>query len=261
MHLRLIKLIPILLGFAPADPTGTASELVDTKEIIEVVESAKPGPLFEFNITTDWNSRYVSEGRDNLDGDSLLGITIEAAYVFLPFGAITLGTWYAWTPASTAFAELDAWAEYSLEIGNFEAYAGYKHLRFYPYDVHENEIGAGAAYELPLAFAVGGDWYYSFATDGSFFELFIERGCEVTPWLVLTPAVIMGFNAGYRPEGHDGANNVITSLTMAIPVTNHIEIAGYVAYNWAIDSNAARYPGDEQLKDFFFGGVGLSLSF
>ncbi len=259
-HLR-DALVPILLGFAMAASSSNASELVESKEIVEIVESAEPEPLFEFKITTAWDSRYVSEGRDNLDGDSLFGATIEAAYVGLPFGAITFGTWYAWTPASRAYSELNIWAEYRFEIGNFEAYAGYTHLRFYPFDVHENEIGAGAAYGLPLDFTVGGDCYYSFFTDGSFFELFLERECKVAQWLLLTPTVFMGFNAGYRPEGHDGANNVTAVLDATVPINDNIEVAGYVAYNWAIDSDAARHPGDESLKDFFFGGVGLSLSF
>lgn len=261
MPLRSIRHAIILLGFAMAVSSGPAGELITPQVIVEAVNPVEPKPLFEFNINTAWDSRYVSEGRDNLAGDSLIGITVETACVGLPFGAITLGTWYAWTPAPIAYAEFNIWAEYSFEIGNFEAYAGYNHLRYYPADLRDHEIGAGAAYGLPLGLTVGGDWYYSLHADGSFFEVFLEGKYKVAPRLVLTPTVVLGFNAGYIVEGHDGANNFTTALTATVPIMEQIELRGYVAYNWAIDSDPARYLQDELLEDFFFGGVAISVSF
>lgn len=264
MHLRFSKLVPILFGFALAGPAGTASELVESKKI---VESAEPEPLFAFSITPAWDSRYVSEGRDNLDGDSLFGATTEISYLGLPFGEIMVGTWYAWTPDSPAYSEFNAFAEYSFEIGEFGAYFGYNHLRFYPEeqfhpdDNYDNEIGAGVSYGLPLNIGIGADWYYSFDANGSFFELILEGEYEVCKRLTLVPSALLGFNAGYIAAGHDGANNVAVGLEAVVPVNDYIELAGYTAYNWAIDRDFPNYPDDEILRDFFYGGVRVTISF
>jgi hypothetical protein len=248
----------MFLGLALAASTGSADEVVRAKEIVEIVE---PAPLLEFNITAAWDSRYVSEGRDNLDGNSLLSATVEAAYLGLPFGEVLLGSWYGWTPNRAAYAELNLYFEYGFEIGDFSAYAGYNHLHFHPDDLHDNEIGAGVSYALPYGLTPGADWVYSSEANGSYFEVYLEGEVEITPWLVLNPAVTTGFNAGYVSDGHSGHNNVAVILGAAIPVGDNVEIGGYVAYTWGVNVAPDRFGDDEILSDFLYGGVSVTLSF
>jgi len=70
----------------------------------------------------------------------------------------------------------------------------------------------------------------------------------------------MGFNVGYVPDGHDGANNVALSLEAAVEIKDGVSLVAYGAYTWGIDSDAERYAGDGLLTDYAFAGVGLACS-
>ena len=78
----------------------------------------------EFHIHAGWESRYASEGRDNLDGSGLVTGTLEAGWEYLSFGV-----WYADSP-SNAYDELQLSAALTREWGDFEVYLAYTHLRY-----------------------------------------------------------------------------------------------------------------------------------
>ncbi len=211
---------------------------------------------FEVSLTAAWDSRYVTEGRDNLDGDSLFGTTFELGYA-----GFVVGAWYADSPESS-YTELNLFAEYGFELGGFEFYAGYTHLRFLDDNEFDNEVGAGVSYgELPGGIVPAIDWYYSFEAEGWFAEASLSRDFEIGESFVLSPAVVFGFNQGYIADGHDGANHVAVLLSAAYALTENIEIGGYVAYTWGIDADPVSSPDDELLEDFFYGGVALTLAF
>ena len=214
------------------------------------------GSPFEFALSAAWDSHYVSEGRDNLDGDSLVGTTFEAAaYGF------TAGAWYASSPNAN-YSELNLYGEYALELGDFEVYAGYTYLNFPADDADDHEVGAGIAYGgLPFEITPAIDWYHSFEADGSFFEASISGELELLDWLELEPFALIGWNEGYIADGHNGANNVAIGIVTEIDLSNNVELSAYLAYNWAIDSNPDANPDDQLLKDFLYGGVAIDFEF
>lgn len=234
-----------------------AGEGVGTgKEALMPVVIEEEASWWEASLTAAYDSAYVSEGRDNLDGDDLFGTTLElGAYGF------TGGLWYAHSP-NAGYDEFNAFLEYGLEIGGFEVYGGYTYLNFPEDDADDHEVGAGIAYGgLPLGITPAVDWYYSFEAEGSFFEASLSSELEVTEWLAFEPFVVVGFNEGYIADGHDGTNHVAAGLVAAVDVTENIGLSGYVAYNWAIDSDPANNPGDELLEDFLYGGVAITFAF
>lgn len=259
MIARSILLATTLLSLTIASPLQ-AGETTFEKKVIEFIPP-EPEPAFAFVANAAWDSRYVLEGRDSLDGDSLFSTTLEAIYQGLPFGEIAVAAWYAWTPSSEAYSELNLTALYEFEIENFVGYFGYNHLRFFPDDAHDHEIGGGGAFALPYGLSVGAEWLYGFDANGSFFVGFLEGEYEVLPWLALVPSALIGFNAGYIPDGHEGANNAALGLEAVIPIGERVEVGAYAAYNWAIDRDFPNSAGDELLKDFFYGGVQVTLLF
>ncbi|MGI9243665.1 MAG: hypothetical protein ACR2RV_22910 [Verrucomicrobiales bacterium] len=203
-----------------------------------------------------WESRYVSEGRDNLDGGSLLSTFNEFS-----FGPLTFAPWFAWGPDSD-YTELNLSLVAGFNLGDdFELYTAYTHLRSPSDNVHDNEVAAGLIYTGLGWLDLGGDWYHSFDADGSFFELFATREFELSEQLSMNSFALVGFNDGYIPDGHDGGNNVILGLDASWKMTRHLGVNTFASYNWAIDRDAARYPGDESLGDFFWGGVGVRIDF
>lgn len=219
----------------------------------EIVEPALP---VEVSLIAAWDSLYVSEGRDNLDGDGLFGTTLELGY-----GGLTFGTWYADSPGSP-YSELNLWLEYRAKLGAWEMYASYTHLRFPGDGEEDNEAGAGIACNgLPWGIVPAFDWYHSFAAKGSFMEASLTKPIEITPKLSAEPGVIAGFNDGFMAEGHNGGNHVAVTLPVSLSLADHIALTAYASYNWAISEDPAVFADDELLKDFFYGGAALTLSF
>lgn len=244
-----LSLLTITLAAGLADPC------VEDKAVVADAAVEEGFPL-EISLNGAWDSRYVSEGRDNLDGNSLLSTTLEVGYA-----GFTFSTWYANSP-DVAYSELDLGIEYGFEVNDWEAYFGFVHLRYPHDDATENELGAGLAYNgLPWGFVPAVAWTYLAETDGSFFEASIVRPIEITDSISVEPGVIVGFNGGYMGDGHDGANHVALVFPVGLALTENVELSAYASYQWEIDSDPAHCPDDELLRDFFWGGVALGVSF
>lgn len=214
-----------------------------------------PSIPLDMAIDLAWNSRYVSEGRDNLDGEGLANSTLEIAYK-----GFNLGSWYASSP-NNGYTEFNAYSEYTVKYGPWECYAGYTHLEYPADDADDDEIGGGLAYTaLPGHLSAGLDGYYSFEAGGSFYEAIVAGEYSLGD-LTLSPGGVVGANAGYIADGHDGLNNFALCLTAAMPIKDGVVLVGSVAHNWAIDADPDKYPGDELLDDFFHGSIALNFAY
>jgi len=255
----------LLIIFALAGAGSSAAEPSVTAPIGHHI----PGPLHQHHqhssdrdspfaaaISVGYDSRYVSEGRDNLDGDALLHGSLEfSAYDFL------LGVWYADSP-DNPYNEANLWIEYGFALGDVDLYVGFNHLRFPDDNAHDNEIGLGLSYgELPWGLSVGLDAYYSFDADGVFIEGSLTRDFTPCDWLTLEPGVVLGWNEGYVSSGHRGANHVAALISAIVPLGGNVDLATYVSYNFAIDSSPLQSPDDQSLGDFFYGGLSLNFAF
>lgn len=202
-----------------------------------------------------WESRYFSEGRDALDGDSLLVGSFEMGWEHLAGGV-----WYGYSP-DQRYDELQLTLAATQSIGDFEFYGGYTHLRFPFDDSHDDEVGAGVAWSgLPMDVELSADLYYSFDADGYFAEIAAGREFAITERLALNFSVPFGINQGYVADGHDGANNIALRSGLEFALSDAISVTAHTTYSWALGRDAA-FPGDDQLIDFFHGGVGLQWSF
>ena len=202
-----------------------------------------------------WNSRYFSEGRDALSGDSLFVGSFEMGWKHLAGGI-----WYGNSP-DQRYDELQLALALTQSIGDFEFYGGYTHLRFPFDDSHDNELGFGLAWSgLPLDLELAADFYYSFDADGYFGEISASRDFVITDRLSLNLSSPFGINQGYVANGHDGANHFALSVGLQYALTDSISVTAHATQSWALDRDLA-HPGDDQLIDFFHGGVGLQLTF
>ena len=202
-----------------------------------------------------WESRYFSEGRDDLDGDSLFISSFE-----FNWKNISAGVWYGNSPEQR-YDELQLSLAISHSIGDFDFYGSYTHFRFPLENSNENELGVGAAWSgLPNEIELSIDAYYSFETDGFFAEVAASREFSITDKLALNFSVPIGINLGYVDDGHDGANNIAARVGWDYTLSESLTLTAHTTYSWALDRDNS-LPGDEQLIDFFHGGIGLQWSF
>jgi hypothetical protein len=209
----------------------------------------------EFHIHTGWESRYFSEGRDALDGDSIWASSFEFGLEHL-----AAGFWYGKSP-DQSYDELQLSLALTQTFGDFETYIGYTHYIF-PFDgSHDNEISTGITWTgLPAEIEISADIYHSFDADGYFAELSVSREFEITQSFNIIPSSIFGINQGYVSDGHDGANHFALQIGYEYVLTKSLSLIAHTTYSWAIDKKATA-PGDTLLEDFFHSGAGLQWNF
>lgn len=211
---------------------------------------------FATSVSFGYDSRYVLEGRDILDGDPILHGTVELSYRDLLFTA-----WLAESPASS-YNEMNFVIEYGFELGAIDGYLSYNHLRFPDDDSHDHEVGVGFSYDdLPWALNAAVDAYYSIRNEGAFIETSLSREFAPCTWLTLQPAIVFGWNEAFVTSGHRGANHLAASLSAIIPLGKYAELSTYLSYNWAIQSDPLRSPDDQNLRDFLYGGIATTFTF
>lgn len=211
---------------------------------------------WNFHEHLNYESRYASEGRDALDGDSLVSGTFEAGW-----NALSAGVWYGNSP-DQSYDELQLWTALTWDWKDLEGYVAYTHLRFPQDGGHDHEVGAGASWAgLPSEIVLGVETYYSFDAEGMFIATSLNREFALSDDFQLTPALLFGLNQGYISDGHNGANHLGPKLSGAYSLTEAITLTAHLSYSFALDRDAARYSGDELLRDFFHVGVGLTYDF
>ncbi|NWK55209.1 hypothetical protein HW115_06280 [Verrucomicrobiaceae bacterium N1E253] len=209
----------------------------------------------EVQVHTTWESRYFSEGRDALDGDSLWATGFDAGWNHL-----TAGVWYGVSPEQS-YNELQLSLGMTQSFGDFSVSAGYTHLRFPSDGAYDNELGLGLGWSnLPLDLELALDVYYSFDAQGAFSEVVLIKPVELTDGCDLYLSGVFGMNHGYVSDGHDGANHLALRAEFDCSLSEDCSLVLHGSYSWALDEDSGA-PGDELLRDFFHGGVGLRWSF
>lgn len=246
--LRSLCALPVFLIAGSLDLTATEPTnlrpLTDSQLSKEV----------EATIYAGWESRYFTEGRDSLDGDSLI-----VSQIGLDWERLSGEIWYGVSP-DQSYDELQLTLAVVQAVGNFEFYAGYTHLQFPSDNSKDNEVSAGfACSNLPAGLEIAVDAYHSFEADGFFAELSAAREFAVTEEFAITCSCVYGLNNGYVADGHDGSNHIGLQLGFDYRILDSISIIAHVTQSWALERDLS-FPGDETLVDFFHGGIGVQWS-
>ena len=223
-------------------------------------EPREPNSVLQFiqqigvNYYGGWDSHYYSEGRDNLDGGSLITNDVQLNWKF-----ITGELWYVASPGQS-YDELQAILALSQSINNLSFYATYTHLQFPSDNLNDDEVGAGISLSgLPANLQLAVDAYYSFVADGSFAELSAAQSFAITESLSVTGTGIFGINQNYISDGHDGANHVALRLESMYMISESIALMAQITQSWEIDRDKT-LPGDDPLVDLFYGSIGIQWS-
>lgn len=175
-----MRLALLVLWLTGASGTTHAQEQgsIDADEVMPSIEIGPGGRLeiesddraaaeaeYPRYIQMMLESRYVTEGRDNLDGEGLVSVATDLSFgdlVFAPW--LAHGLDYDYTELNLNFA-YPIWLE-----ERFKLFASYTHLRFSPDESphYDNELGLEAAVSWlePVELTFNG--YYSFDAQGSF---------------------------------------------------------------------------------------------
>ncbi|MBY5994155.1 hypothetical protein [Ferrimonas balearica] len=209
----------------------------------------------EWEFDLGYDSKYISEGRDNLDQGGIYwaggaaaldnGLTFSAAYGYA-------------ADSDVDYDELNLGIEYGFELADFGFYVGYTRLEFFEDDESDNEISAGVAYGGLSWFEPFVDYVYSTEAEGSFVEIGIQREFGLTERLALTPYVIAGLDYGYANPDHDGQNHMAVGAELAYQFSENLGIVGVIEHTEA-HRQVVRDEGIEEEQTW--GGIHLVMQF
>ncbi len=195
-----------------------------------------------------WESLYVSQGRNNLEEDGLYSLDLSAALSDRPSFLL----WYA-IGDSDAYQELNLSLEHAFSIADFESHIGYTRLEFFESDEHDNELYAGVAYTGFPWVTPAVDYIYATEARGSYIEISLQSDISLFgERLILSPYLFNSFDLGYSTEDHDGPNHFQAGLEALIPLTETLQLSGYIAQSLAQED----VQKDDQ-GDLTWGGVHL----
>ena len=214
--------------------------------------------LYEWHAHLLWESRYVTEGRDNLAGKSLVSVSTE--FSVEEFSVVP------WVAGS---GDID-YSEFNLNVvygsrftEKLTLYTGYNYVytRSFGENTDDNEISFDLAYNWLKHVNALASIYHSFDASGSFMEVTLKYNNKINNMLFYSVHGVLGTNAGYVADGHNGPNHFQLRANASYYPLTQLELYTYAGYNMAINRDAAKYAGDETLTDFLWGGIGLSYLF
>jgi len=204
-----------------------------------------------FSSSVMWDSKYVSEGRDNFESGGLF--SVSATYD-LP--NISLELWLA-DAEDNSYDELNLSVAYTQEIHGAAVYIAYTRLEFMDDSESDNELAAGLSFPLINSLTSSLDYVYSTEAEGSFVDISLRGEYALTgEKLTISPFLTQSFDFGYATDQHDGANNFQAGIEFGLSISDRLELFGYLAHSWA-QEDVKRDEGG----DISWGGLGLAIAF
>lgn len=183
---------------------------------------------WELSGASTWDSKYVSEGRDNLEKGGILSNEMTLADE-----TTEVGIWYG-EADSTDYAEWNIGVSKLLDIGSMSYVLNYTHLFFTEDHSDDAEISIVANFPNFANFASSFAAVYSKEADGLFFELALDRAYRFNDRLYAYPYGVLSVNSGYVSDEPEGFNNFQTGATVAYEINRFLTISANANLSFGI---------------------------
>ncbi|MBT0585883.1 hypothetical protein [Alteromonas oceanisediminis] len=192
------------------------------------------------SITLNYQSRYVTEGRDNLGDGGIAWMIAELPT--LPYDAAENLTFTAEYGVATAdsidYDELIITAAYAGEVGQFSYRMGASRLEFLNDSVFDNELFVNVSTALTHGIRTTLEAIYSTEQDGTFVLFSNERPFAVNRQFTVTPYIAIGFDYGYASKRYDGYNHISLGAATDFSITEKSTVN--LSYQWDIRGSDIR---------------------
>lgn len=263
----------VFLAFAPVSVALEINSLLGARDLLIATDHSSPdqiGPvihhhlheervapqgLLEFEVAAGVDSRYVSEGRDNLAGEGGIGWLSAVGHVHTLGGAVFTEVFgiAAW---EANYEEAGVTAGYEFERDSFSVGGAVTYLWF-PEDEEEDvELALFGEWTCGCGFGIASEIVWSTEAEGWFGETALFYELSVTERFQLIPVIFVGINQGYVSDEHDGLNHLGVQLEGVVSLSDNLEFSAYAAAVEPLDEESG-----ETLDDLFWVGGALSVSF
>ncbi len=251
-------LVTLLISTATfADDAPNIDDSHNTK-IIETLPRNDSGQV-QGLIDLGWDSKYISEGRNNLDKGGIYWATaaVQKDNVNV-YASVGRGD-------SQHYTEWNFGIEYAFELSeNVSGSLGYQRLEFYGDDRdHDNELFSSLEYTAVEWLIPSVSYTYSTEAAGYFVEVSLHSNWELAEGLNVSPYVTQGFDFQYVTEEHDGPNHFQFGVEAEYLLPNNLVVSGHISHTIAQEDIKleARNEGITGSLDETFAGLHLSWNF
>lgn len=250
-----VALLMSISAFADEAPSIDDSHNTKIIETLPADDSGKTQALIDLG----WDSKYISEGRNNLDKGGIYWATAAIQKNnFNVYATVGRGD-------SQHYTEWNFGIEYGFDLtDNLSGSVGYQRLEFYGDErAHDNELFSNLEYTVVDWLVPSISYTYSTEADGSFVEVSLHSNWELSQGFTVSPYVTQGFDFKYATEDHDGANHFQFGVEAEYLLPNNLVLSGHISHTIAQEDIKleARNNGVTGSLDETFAGIHLSWSF
>lgn len=212
-----------------------------------------------FGIALGWDSKYISEGRNNLESGGIYsGAAAVSTGDLTAYAAVIRGD-------STHYIEYNWGLEYELHLhDNLETIIGYQRLEFYGDErANDNELFAEMTYTAVEWLVPSVAYTYSTQAGGYFVEVSLHSPWQLSERFTVTPYITQGFDFQYATEEHNGANHFQMGIEANYEISDNLALSAQFSHVIAMDDikQEAKAEGYTGSLDESFGGIYLTWHF
>ena len=207
------------------------------------------------SVYLDWQSRYISEGRDNLPSGGIVwsGFDYQQGSLLL-FERQGVAT-------SEDFIEFNGGIGYQQQLADWLFTGNYTRLEFFGDErSKDNELALQIDYQAL-------DWLtpsllYTYATEatGGFLELALTGHWPLNAHVSLMPYIVQAWDFGYASDDFDGPNNLQFGLMSDVLLSPTLTLSWHISRTIAM-RDIQHELGDACHEQQTFGGISLAYQF
>ena len=252
-HSCFIGLFLANVANAADEPTpGT----VDDSHINNIISHSK-SPDTNFILDLGWDSKYISEGRNNLDKGGIYWTTAAVQIDDLTlFTTVGRGD-------SQYYIEWNMGLEYGFELGdNLSASLGYQRIEAYSDERSgDNELFATLEYTGIEWLTPSLSYTYSTEAAGYFVEASLHSEWPISDKLTLTPYITQAFDFQYVTEEHNGPNHFQFGFEAQYQLADQLVLSGHLSRTLAQEDIKQENPDTTASLNNTYAGLHLTFSF
>lgn len=206
-------------------------------------------------IYVDGESKYISEGRNNLPSGGIVwsGIDYQNGSLLL-FERQGVAT-------NEDYIEFNGGIGYQLQLDDWQLIGTYTRLEFFGDErCHDNELAASIEYQAI-------EWLtptlvYTHATEanGGFLEFTLTGHWPLSDMVELSPYVTQGWDFGFATAAYNGRNNLQFGVISELQLSPQLAMALHLSRSIA-QQDIKHEQGDQCQTQETFGGVMFSYQF
>lgn len=201
-------------------------------------------------LSVEYQSRYISEGRDNLNADGIYWTGLESDLTSNFTGTLILGQADG---SQTDYSEIEATLTYSKEFQQLNVGAGLTYLSFPAEDEFDNELSVAMDWQHASGFVPFANLTYSTEARGYYLEAGLNKTITLSNELMISTSITAGFDYKYLSQQRNQYDHMSINIDIEHYWSTDVLLYGALRHHFAYSDNAASQVSESSLSNINLG--------